>query len=87
KQFWKTPVAPKILYFGWKLRKSILPTKQELHRRHMSTEDSCDLCGETSDSWSHALILCPFATAVWRLGSTPWSTITQVLDDPLAWLI
>ncbi|EPS68811.1 hypothetical protein M569_05963, partial [Genlisea aurea] len=64
-----------------------LPTRREVHRRHMNLNEDCEFCNAESESWSHDLIKCHFSKGAWKLGLLPWDVIIHVLDDPLAWLI
>ncbi|EPS62007.1 hypothetical protein M569_12785, partial [Genlisea aurea] len=68
---WQFPIPPKVTYFIWRLCSNILPTRQELHRRHLTSSSECSICSSHSENWRHLFLECNFATAVWRLGQVP----------------
>lgn len=63
---WHIQVPSKLRMFVWHLAKHSMPCGEVLKHRHMTTEDTCLLCGER-DTWKHALFSCPLAAAVWAL--------------------
>ncbi|KAK1353645.1 zf-RVT domain-containing protein [Heracleum sosnowskyi] len=67
KAFWAIQISKKILIFGWRGFHEILPTTKGLHRRNVSTNSNCPLCGYGEDSNAHAVFWCPFSQEVWVL--------------------
>jgi len=61
KKFWKTlwqlQVPNKIKHFVWKACNDALPTKANLHYRHVTDSDTNDLCKEHPKDTIHALWL------------------------------
>ena len=54
---WHIQVPLKLSMFLWRLARQSMPTGAVLNHRHMSTENTCLLCGAV-DTWKHALITC-----------------------------
>ncbi|EPS58897.1 hypothetical protein M569_15915, partial [Genlisea aurea] len=84
---WKVKLPVRILTFGWRFGKNILPLKDNLTRRKICLDSTCEICGEGRETWFHAFISCPFSQAVWRLGGTSWNITDQEPCHPLDWLM
>lgn len=63
---WKLNVPPKIRVFWWRVLHNSLPSKHELHRRHVAHESYCEMCGDPSESLYHVFFTCPMARRFWR---------------------
>ncbi|EPS59181.1 hypothetical protein M569_15629, partial [Genlisea aurea] len=87
KVLWKMKLPARVLSFGWRFARDILPVKANLARRRICVETSCDICGGVSESWFHAFISCPFSQAVWRLGGYAWNIHDPEPLHPLDWLV
>ena len=68
-QILKLRVPSKIKIFGWLACLNILPSKVNLVRRQILTEDKCGLCQRCPESVIHAIWECSVAQDVWA-GST-----------------
>ena len=84
---WHIQVPSKLRMFLWRLARQTMPTGTVLQHRHMSTENTCLLCGAV-DTWKHALISCPMSASVWALA--PEELVHHMLErgeeNPKDWL-
>ena len=55
----------KIKNFVWRASNEALPTKMNLHHRHITESNTCDLCGEFPKDLVHAIWSCKEAAGVW----------------------
>ena len=67
KEIWTLNVPPKVRNFMWRACSNCLPTRDNLHRRHVKLEPTCELCRQHPETVSHLLWTCPFARNVWAL--------------------
>ena len=58
-------MSNKIKHFVWRACNEALPTKTNLHHRHVMDSDICDLCGELPTDTVHALWSCKDIACVW----------------------
>jgi len=65
KQIWGLCVPPKVKSFWWRVVNGFLPTKGELHRRHIEPLPNCDVCGAEEESIKHVLMDCSVAKCFW----------------------
>ena len=65
KGLWQLWVPNKIKFFVWRACNDALPTMENLHRRHITPSDRCELCKEHSEDAVHALWLCKEISNVW----------------------
>ena len=63
---WRLPIPYKVRHFAWRACKEALPTKVNLRRRKVLTDDSCEWCKEKPKIAGHALWNCPRAQEVWK---------------------
>lgn len=56
---WKLKTAPKIRHFLWKLISRILPTGENLRRRHLSSQSICRRCCQEEETTKHLFFLLP----------------------------
>lgn len=66
KSIWCIRATNKIRHFIWRAAKDSLPTKENLHKRHIPLDVTCSLCHEQQETLMHALWLCDQAKAVWK---------------------
>ena len=73
--------------FLWRLSKHSIPTEDVRAHRHMSTSNSCALCGGP-DSWRHSLLECTVARCTWALADEELANNLLAYSDPSAkcWL-
>lgn len=62
---WKLNVPPKIRVFWWRVLHNSLPSKNELHRRHVAQESYCEMCGDPNESLYHVFFECLVARRFW----------------------
>ena len=55
----KLHIPNKIKVFGWKAIHDILPTHENLTRRHIVEDSTCALCKRSKETAIHALWDCP----------------------------
>ncbi|OMO96879.1 hypothetical protein COLO4_15019 [Corchorus olitorius] len=59
RKIWKLNVAPKIQNFVWRACRNIIPTKENLVKRHCSYDPDCVRCNEDVESLEHIIFFCP----------------------------
>ncbi|MCH81438.1 ribonuclease H protein, partial [Trifolium medium] len=67
---WRCPAPAKVTAFAWQLLHDWIPTRSNLHRRHIihAVDDClCVLCGESPESAAHLFLYCKVALKVWKL--------------------
>ena len=67
---WKLCIPNKIKIFGWRACNDILPTKYNLVKRKIITDDKCHIYTREVESVTHALSGCAAVQDVWA-GSIP----------------
>ena len=90
-KLWKSKVPPKVRVFWWRIIHDYLPSKANLHRRHIDPLSICDTCGARDETTFHALVECTYARLFWvKLYEltgiklpvlTPDSWASALLDD------
>lgn len=55
--------------FLWRACHDILPTRANLHKRHIVDDPLCPICGREVETGFHILCQCPSAMDVWGMGS------------------
>lgn len=68
---WKTPTAPKIRIFLWKLLSEAIPVADLIKARGMKVDDRCQFCGHEGESINHMVFQCPRARRVWAETGIP----------------
>lgn len=63
---WKLSVPPKVRVFWWRILHNSLPSKAELHRRHVAKESHCEVCGDPVESLFHVINSCTVARRFWE---------------------
>jgi hypothetical protein len=79
KHIWKTAVPSKVCVLAWQLVLDKIPTRENLCRRGILTNDAnvCLLCNGVAESTRHLFLHCPFASAVWY-GLNRWLGVVVV---------
>nr|XP_023904539.1 uncharacterized protein LOC112016250 [Quercus suber] len=72
KGIWSLKVPSKVKNLVWRAVKNSLPTKQNLVRRKVLTDDCCDQCKMQKEDTFHALYLCPKLEEIW-LSKQAWN--------------
>jgi ribonuclease HI len=65
RRLWKLNLPRFILLFLWRACNDILPTKNNLYKRKVVTDQLCPMCGSEAESNSHVQWRCDSARAVW----------------------
>jgi ribonuclease HI len=65
-KIWSLTVPPKVRVFWWRVVNNFLPTRGELHRRHIEPLANCEVCGSDCESIHHVLLKCTPAKAFWQ---------------------
>lgn len=55
---WKANGPPKVQIFGWRVATNSLATKKNKHRRTITIDATCDICGNGVEDEYHAVIAC-----------------------------
>lgn len=66
-KIWKLNVPPKIRTFLWRACSNCLPTRDNLRRKKIQLQATCELCQSGPETVTHILWSCPFARNVWAL--------------------
>ncbi|XP_042952327.1 uncharacterized protein LOC122289400 [Carya illinoinensis] len=67
KAIWSMKLPVKVSIFAWKAVKEILPTKSNLKKKKVLTEDGCVFCHSENEDTLHALCSCLAIKEVWSL--------------------
>ena len=67
---WSLQVPPKVRHFLWQASHESLPTRNNLHRRHVIDDPMCTSCNSEPESTLHILWLCSITKQLWQ--SVPW---------------
>uniref|UniRef100_A0A2N9GZI9 Reverse transcriptase domain-containing protein n=1 Tax=Fagus sylvatica TaxID=28930 RepID=A0A2N9GZI9_FAGSY len=70
KSIWSLPVPTKVRHFLWRACHDSLPTKKNLHHRHVLNDPHCPNCTNSVESTLHALVQCKNLQRIWQ--ATPW---------------
>ncbi|KAL2895757.1 hypothetical protein RDABS01_000755, partial [Bienertia sinuspersici] len=66
KMVWNIEGPPKLKHFLWRACSGILAVMERLYSRYVVATKSCPVCGELSETISHALFQCKLATEIWK---------------------
>ena len=84
---WKLCIPNKIKIFGWRACNDILPTKYNLVKRKIITDDKCHICTREVESVTHALWGCAAVQDVWagsisklQKGVSAFSDFMQLME-------
>lgn len=61
KSIWSCKVPPKVRVFWWRLIHDYIPSRANLHHRHINPLSTCDTCGACGETTFHALLECNYA--------------------------
>ena len=81
---WRAMVIPKIKHFVWRLVYGILPLGSQLHRKGITVENFCAVCGQSGETLRHTFLDCKFSLEVWRSWlpdlTSIWNELWNVTD-------
>ncbi|KAL9831046.1 putative reverse transcriptase zinc-binding domain-containing protein [Arabidopsis thaliana] len=63
---WKQNAPPKIKHFWWRAVHNALPTADNLKKRKVTIDDTCQSCGEAPEDVNHLLFQCRVSREVWQ---------------------
>ncbi|KAL5756462.1 hypothetical protein ACOSQ2_021208 [Xanthoceras sorbifolium] len=66
RKLWSLKIPSKIKFFGWKLSRNILPTRENLWRRKIAHSNLCPLCNKTIETSDHILWSCSKIAVFWH---------------------
>lgn len=66
-KLWQANIPHKIRHFGWRAIHNGLPVCENLFKRKIGGDRMCPLCGESKETVTHALILCPEIKWMWNI--------------------
>jgi len=75
-EIWKLQALPKIKFLLWRICNNTLLTKENLHKRNLLPDSTCQLCGKAPKTTEHLFILCDKTKHIW---SNP---VLQVKTSP-----
>jgi hypothetical protein len=62
---WRNFVIPRVKFFGSLLTKGRINCKSNLLNKRVLQDDTCDICGQSSETPDHIISGCPFAQSFW----------------------
>ncbi|GLU21285.1 hypothetical protein SLE2022_374310 [Rubroshorea leprosula] len=65
-KIWDLNILGKIKFFTWSAYCNVLPTKENLQKKHVQVDLQCPVCGFDIESIVHCLLFCSVARAVWH---------------------
>uniref|UniRef100_A0A803P2Y9 Reverse transcriptase zinc-binding domain-containing protein n=1 Tax=Cannabis sativa TaxID=3483 RepID=A0A803P2Y9_CANSA len=66
-KLWQLHIPPKVHDFLWRSISGYLPTKAQLHTKHVYVDLMCPLCHMAVETIFHVLVDCRFARSCWNL--------------------
>jgi ribonuclease HI len=72
---WSLRVPVKIHHFLWRACHESLPTRKNLHHRHVQADSSCVSCNKAVESVLHALWQCNSLNEIWL--AVPWGCLLK----------
>jgi hypothetical protein len=86
KELWQIKVPPKLRVFWWRVCNEFIPSRANLHRRHIEPLSTCSFCGVEPETTFHALTRCTYARQFWQ-------TLLELTDIklpvlyPITWVV
>ncbi|CAN1261991.1 Putative ribonuclease H protein At1g65750 [Linum perenne] len=69
---WGIQAPPKVKHMIWRLGREVLPTKENLRRRHIVVSVGCGVCGQGNKIVRHLFVECPWVKDCWRITNMQW---------------
>ncbi|XP_010431723.1 PREDICTED: uncharacterized protein LOC104716077 [Camelina sativa] len=66
-RLWKQNMPQKIKHFWWRCLHNVVPTAENLKKRRMLKDDTCQRCGEAPETINHLLFQCRISKEIWDL--------------------
>ncbi|GKV46603.1 hypothetical protein SLEP1_g53576 [Rubroshorea leprosula] len=64
-RIWSLNIPEKVRLLVWSAYQNVIPTKDNLHKKHVDVDLECPLCGVERESVFHCFVSCSLACAVW----------------------
>lgn len=84
---WNLHSIPKLQNFLWRATLGILPSKENLFRRHIATSQECHIFLHHSETTEHALLACPWAVCAWFAHPLSYRIPLQEITSFDNWLL
>lgn len=81
KNLWALEIPAVLKNFMWKVSLNILPTKENLHRKHAAQDPLCPICYQESESEGHIIWSCQSSQAVWQVCSRKIQKLSILEND------
>uniref|UniRef100_A0A803PBV4 Reverse transcriptase domain-containing protein n=1 Tax=Cannabis sativa TaxID=3483 RepID=A0A803PBV4_CANSA len=78
-------IPQKVKNFLWRVCSACLPTRVQLHIKHVPLSLDCPLCGEAQETEYHLFVSCVFATACWSRVGLPATELDNA--NIVSWFI
>jgi hypothetical protein len=65
RKIWGAKVPPKVRVFWWRVSHDFIPSKANLHHRHIDKLAACEFCGAERETTFHALLECTYSRSFW----------------------
>ncbi|XP_075643888.1 uncharacterized protein LOC142615057 [Castanea sativa] len=82
RRLWQMKVPNKVKHFAWKACRNILEMKENLWRRNITKDNSCEVCKKQVESTSHLFWFCDHAKELANEGPT----ITTIRSQAVKWV-
>jgi hypothetical protein len=63
---WKSAAPRHIKFFGWLLNRDRVQSKENLMKKTVVDDDTCELCHVAMETAAHIVFECPFAHSLWH---------------------
>lgn len=84
---WSLEIPKKIKIFMWRTIRNLLPLVENLRKRKVLQEPSCQRCKRNVESIYHALVDCKTAKKIWNHGSLAVPPPNTHLQDVLSFFL
>ncbi|CAA0832958.1 Unknown protein [Striga hermonthica] len=74
---WHLPLKGRVKNFIWRCWNNYLGSKDNLARRRILSDTTCEVCGEATEIVAHILFHCPRAVICWKLSGLLWDSLQQ----------
>lgn len=78
---WTLAIPPKIKTFWWRILHDGLPVAENLRKRSIKVDSTCQMCGEHPETQLHLLFHCRVTREIWSLVPTSFSQVEEVRAD------
>lgn len=86
KVVWGARVIPKVKHFVWRLLTNSLPTRVNLFRRKMGSDNLCPICSCAPETALHLFTQCEWVKVVWFGSIFQWDVCQGSFHDIADWV-